>query len=352
MTQEALSAAMGIADRQTISTIEKGERAVKPVELVRLSELLGRDIDHFLDPFVVDGEAQFSWRATDALPDDDLRSFEERAGMWVGLLRFLRRWNAAESEPFGFNLRLSVHSSFEDALAMGEAVAEKLKLGAVPAASLVEKVEEALDIPVLFVDAVEGPRGKVSGATCHLPDLGVILINRNEPEARRNYDLAHELFHALTWNQMPPNHREGQTLPRAGAKNWRIEKLADHFAAGLLMPGAALNKAIDSRHIHEVDHLRDVADLLRVSPTALGYRLLNANLIDENVSRRLRDETSRLPDQNRPKRFSASFVDLIYRGIDRGQVSSRKAAKAIGLTLPQLIDLFAEHSRQPAPFAL
>jgi Zn-dependent peptidase ImmA (M78 family)/transcriptional regulator with XRE-family HTH domain len=352
MSQEALRSALGIADRQTISAIENGERAVKPEELVRLCSLLEQNLDYFLDPFVVAGEAEFSWRATDTLPDSDLNSFEVRAGQWVGLLRFLRRWNASASDPFSFSLRLSPQSTFEEALTLGESVAEKLELGSVPAARLTDQVESVLDIPVLFVDAVESTYGSVSGATCHLPDLGVILINRNEPEARRNYDLAHELFHAVTWGQMKPDHRDGSKAGSPKSKSWRIEKLADNFAAGLLMPRAVLDRAIDPRRIDEVGHLVDVADFLRVSPSALGYRLFNAKLISQVLCDSLRGATSRLQNQGQPKRFSSGFVELLRHGIERGQVSARKVAKALAMTMPELADLFAEHSTQPAPFAL
>lgn len=349
MSQEQLSRAMGIADRQTISAIEKGDRSVRPDELVRLSELLGRDMDYFIDPFVVAGEAQFSWRASNALPDEDLSSFEERAGAWVGLLRFLRQRNAHEKKPFGVNLRFCENSSFEEALAVGEDVAATLELGAVPAKRLIERIESELDVPVLFVESIHSPRGSVSGATCHLPDLGVILINRNEPEVRRNFDLAHELFHALTWDKMRPPRLEGRISGRG--KIWKIEKLADNFAAGLLMPTSSLRSMIGDR-VEDLGHLRTVADKLRVSPAALAYRLLNAKMISEVQMDRLKDQTSGLPKSDPPKRFSPSFVDLVFCGVQGGQVSARKAAKAIGVTLPGLMDLFEEHSKQPAPFAL
>jgi hypothetical protein len=42
---------------------------------------------------------------------------------------------------------------------------------------------------------------------------------------------------------------------------------------------------------------------------------------------------------------------MLHRAIDRGHLSARKAAKAMGTTLTQLVDLFAEHSL-PSPFEL
>ena len=46
-TQEQLTSAMGINDRQTLSDIEKGKRLVKPDELVLLSDLLEREVEFF-----------------------------------------------------------------------------------------------------------------------------------------------------------------------------------------------------------------------------------------------------------------------------------------------------------------
>jgi Zn-dependent peptidase ImmA (M78 family)/transcriptional regulator with XRE-family HTH domain len=350
MSQEALSNAMGIADRQTLSDIERGARTVRPDELVRFGELLQRDIEFFIDPFVVEGEAMFSWRAVDSLPGAELDRFESHVGAWIGMLRFLRRWDPDVGGPFGQTLRLDRNASFEEALSTGEAVAQRLRLGAVPAKGLVDKIESILDVPVLFVDAVTAPHGSVSGATCHLPDLGVILINRNEPEARRNYDIAHELFHVLTWSQMPPERREDRA-PKPKSKEWRVERLADNFAAGLLVPTDSLDRFIRRTRSTDVDHLVDVANELRVSPGALAYRLFNAKRIDERVRDELLQRKSGLAPTV-PKRFSTRFVELAYNGIDRGHVSSRKVAKTLGMTLPQLAELFTEYTNKPVPFAL
>jgi hypothetical protein len=117
------------------------------------------------------------------------------------------------------------------------------------------------------------------------------------------------------------------------------------------MPMAALDRAIDPRQIDDKDHLLAVAELLRVSPTALGFRLYNAKKISQSLKDSLCGEQSRPSGQSHPKRFSAMFVDLLFHGIDKGHVSARKAAGALDLTLPELADLFAEHSKHPAPFA-
>ncbi len=351
-TQERLAERLGLNDRQSVSDLENGKRRLQPDELVLLSDALGREIEFFLDPFAVVGEARFSWRTSPGLPESNLDDFELRAGQWIGLLRWLREEEQARS-PLKFSLRLTTQSSFEEAIARAEELVVALKLGQIPAERLIERVERDLDIPVLFVDTLTTPEGEsVSGATCHLQDLGVILINRNEAEARRFYDLAHELFHALTWDAMNPSHRESNSLEERGrGRTRRIEQLANNFAAALLMPTGSLEQLIDKRRIMDAGHLTDVAAQLRVAPVALAWRLFNMKWIDEATREALQQERQHASVVGTPKRFSASVVAMLYRAIDCGRLSARKAAKAMGMSLPKLADLFTEHSLA-APFEL
>ena len=91
--------------------------------------------------------------------------------------------------------------------------------------ALVQLVGACLDDPlVLMVDAERD----ISGAACRLPELDAVLISRREFAGRRHFDLAHELFHILTWDAMPPEHSE--TARETGGN--RVEQLANTFAAG------------------------------------------------------------------------------------------------------------------------
>jgi Zn-dependent peptidase ImmA (M78 family)/transcriptional regulator with XRE-family HTH domain len=350
-TQDQLTQGLGLNDRQSVSDIENGKRAVKTDEMLALSDLLDRDIEFFIDPFAIAGEAQFSWRAAPGVPEDSLDGFELKAGQWIGLLRWLREQRSARTNPLKHALRLTAQSTFEDAIDRAEGLVAALDLGKVPAERLIERIERDLDIPVLFVDTIETSQGdSISGATCHLQDLGVILVNRNESEARRFYDLAHELFHALTWDAMRPGHRETNSVEERG-RTKRIEQLANNFAAALLIPNASLEQLIDQRRSTDVDHLAEVASELRVAPTALAWRLYNMKRIDEGTRGLLMLERQRPSVAGTPKRFSHSFVAMLHEAIDRGQVSARKAAKAMGMNLALLSELFAEHSLA-APFEL
>lgn len=350
-SQDALTKAIGLNNRQSLSSIENGERAIKSEELLSISEFLNYDLDFFLDPFSVTGEAKFSWRASNDLAENELDDFEQRTSRWIGLLRWLREINNKQSNPLKYSLKLTKKSSFEDAINCAENLVRTLELGMKPTEHLIDRIEQKLDIPVIFVDSNQNQDGSViSGASCHLQDLGLILINKNEPEPRRYYNLAHELFHILTWDVMKPSHRESNSFEER-QQNKRIEQLADNFASGLLMPEDSLKNFIDKKLINDTSHLLSVAIELRVSPSALAYRLYNLKWIEKETMNSLR--THKLPiEQNYlPKRFQHVFINMLYTAIEQGQLSARKAAKALNMNLSNLTDLFIEYDL-PAPFEL
>ncbi|HSW17910.1 MAG TPA: XRE family transcriptional regulator [Ramlibacter sp.] len=349
LTQDQVAAALGFNDRQTVSDIENGKRVLKAEELLELSDLLDRDVEFFVDPFSVVDEAQYSWRASQEVPKEALDRFEERAGAWVGLLRWMRESSPIEHDPLKFALRINTGSTYEAAQQNAERLVGRLGLGVVPADKLVQTIEQELDIPVLFVDMDPGGKGSISGAACHLGELGVILVNRREREGRRNFDLAHELFHHLTWEAMQPNHRESNSMEHRGRAH-RIEQLADNFASALLMPRATLDAYIDKERLKDIAHLAAVAEKLRVAPEALSWRLLNLGLIDGGTRQALAQRRG-AADNNLPRLFSERFVKLLHVALDKGRISARKAAKTLGLSLSELSGLFKSYDLS-SPFEL
>ena len=339
-TQEQLADFMSFKDRQSISDIENGKRSIKAEELLKLGEGLNRNLDYFLDPFSVAGEAQFSWRVAPEVPEAVLDEFELRAGRVVGLLRWLRTNESGPTFPLKFNLRLPERCSFEDVQNRAEYLVNKFNLGQVPALGLVECIETNLDLRVLFIDIPDG--SLISGAACHLNDLGAVLVNRNESEGRRNFDLAHEVFHALTWDSLKPGHRE---------KDKRIERLADNFAAALLMPLASLQAIVDRERLEDTAYASELAATFRVTTQALGWRLFNLTWISDTTRAGLTYERPLRVSQPIPKRFSAELVNRLGNAIHMGHLSARKAAKILDYNLSQLEDLFLEHDSL-VPFEL
>jgi Zn-dependent peptidase ImmA (M78 family)/transcriptional regulator with XRE-family HTH domain len=342
LTQARLSERLGFKDRQTLAAIEAGQRKLSAEELLRVAEVLGLDLDFFTDSFRLVGEGRFSWRAKQAMPKL-LDQYEDRAGRWIATYRNLEERDRVPASPLQVRLTLTEKSSYEEARAAAEALVMEWALGDVPALRLEAAIRDRLGALVLNVDAPSS----ISGAACQLPGLNTILINRQEPEGRRHYDLAHETFHLLTWEQMPPEHTETD-VPHSG-KGKRIEQLADNFAAALLMPERTLAPRWESRDDTEIHAwLNNVASELLVSSIALKWRLhqlgwlTRADLLDIKDSRLTANGR---PDrqQPQPRLFGPEFVSRLHVALSKGDLSVRRTASLVDMTIEDLADLFRSY---------
>jgi len=351
LSQDELASQLGLNDRQTLSNIEAGKRKLTAEELVKLIQTLGKKLEYFTDTFSLIGEGAFSWRAVGAAPAS-LDEFESKAGKWIGTFR---RLGEIKGEPFNAlsqRLTLTERSSFEEAQAAGEALVADWDLGEVPATNLGKLVEDRLKILVLNVDAPSG----ISGAACQLQQFNTILINRREPDGRRNYDFAHEIFHILTWTAMPPRPYD-QADKVEGTKVKRIEQLANNFAAALLMPSASLKPRWEKRGDQDLhDWLNETASEFQVTSDALYWRLRQLSLLTPTASLDInRDRLTwngRSPSaQTLPKLFSRRFVERMHWALDRGELSVRRAAELLDCTVEDLEDLFKSYELR-VPFDL
>jgi Zn-dependent peptidase ImmA (M78 family)/transcriptional regulator with XRE-family HTH domain len=347
LSQEDLARLFGFKDRQTISAIETGERRVTAEELMTAVEKLGAPLDYFTDPFLLVGEGRFSWRQSGpGLPR--LEEFQRNAGRWIAAYRMLAPQVGRPVPLLRRTLRITKRHSYDEAAAAGERFATEFGLGDVPAARLAEVMERELGVLVLMVDAMKG----VSGAACRLPALDAVLINRRQPPGRRHFDLAHELFHVLTWDTMPPEHVEEASEQ---SRN-RVEQLANSFASGLLIPISALDR-FGPWDKDIVRRLNTTASALEVTATALKWRLIALGRLNRAAATQASDKAlrnngqSRSADSSPPPLFSKPFVEVIARAIHQGLVTARRVGDLLDMTIEDLADLCGIHGVK-VPFDL
>jgi Zn-dependent peptidase ImmA (M78 family)/DNA-binding XRE family transcriptional regulator len=338
LTQEELTKRLGFKDRQTIATIEAGKRKTSPDELVAITSALSVELDELVDPFRLVGEGGFNFRARDVEPAT-VTQFEQLAGRWIATYRELGRQSGIEPGRFGQKLELTHDSSLDDAAASAEALRRRWALGDVPAETLEHAIERELGTLVLYVDAPAG----ISGAASQLPGLQTILVNRNEPASRRAFDLAHELFHVLTWDAMPPSRIEDWEATET--KGNRVERLANKFAACLLMPDLVVRERWTQRGDVELEEwVGSTSRSLRVSPLALQWQLVNLGLLPKvqmvNVPGDAPD-----PFSPKPSLFSAAFVSRVQQAVEAGRLSFRRAAGLLGLSLSDFADVCRSYGR-------
>ena len=196
------------------------------------------------------------------------------------------------------------------------------------------------------IDAA-GPGEPVGARQRPLPELDAVLIARREVAGRRNFDLAHELFHILTWDAMPPEHVEYAS--DFGGN--RVEQLANNFAAAVLMPTTALASydgwaQLDMEGL--IAQLNHVADELCVTSSALRWRLVALRRLTKSKARAipeaaLRNNGRTTHAEEPPALFSRPFAGVLAAAVDRGHLSVRRAAALVGLPIEGLEELFAVH---------
>ena len=342
LSQDEMARVFGFKDRQTVSAIETGVRRVAATELLLAAERLDVPLDYFTDPFRVDGEVRFSWRQS-AVGRAELAGYETKAGSWVGAYRALNAQLGRRLPLMRRALGLTKAARLEDAADAGERFASEFELGEVPAHRLAATMQERLGILVLMVDASRG----ISGAACRLPEFDAVLIARGEVAGRRSFDLAHELFHILTWDAMPPAHVE-QAVDFGGN---RVEQLANSFAAALLMPEGVVESFADWGQLNRDDliaRLNAAADSLSVTSSALRWRLVTLGHLTIATARALpeaslRNNGRKRPEEAAPLLFSPVFAEVLVKAIQQGHLSVRRAARLVGLQIEALEELFAAH---------
>lgn len=344
LNQATMAEVLQLKAPQSVSQIENGQRRVTTDELLRVMKRFEVSLDWLTNPFRLSNRDSFSWRQRQVDPEV-LREFEAKTGEWIGAYRELSRLNETPLRALLPRLGLTYTSHWQDAADAGEQVAEELMLGDRPAYRLAEVLQETLGILILMVDAPEG----VSGAACRLQALNAILVNRHDPEARRNSDIAHELFHLLTWDVMKPEHVESsleaweeKPVTRADKRNLSIERLADNFGAGLLMPRAALDLIGEPEHDNLVQWLTDAAALLGVSSRTLKWRLVNTGRLqreDAPDNEDLAVLARARPPCTPPTLFSKPFMDVIAKAIEAGHLSGNRAASLLGMPKTSIGDL-------------
>ena len=343
LSQEELAKRAGFSVHQIISQIEKGKREVKAWELANLAKVLMTDISTLLSNQEPEPLPVVLWREA---PKEDAETkeadFLQRCQRYAYLEKLCnvdprRRLPQREVDP-NKSVYIDAHELAEDAL-------RQLGLGARPAASLVDTLENSYGVKVLYADL-----GEEGSAASTIGSFGsAILMNSVEAPWRRNFNFAHEVFHLLTWKSIPPERMIADPAFRD-----RIESLANAFASSLLLPGDSVSIAIE-RHVKDgkIYHadLVEIAREFDVSTAALLYRLLNLGYFDrEAVERLLNNPTFRQLDRStmtaswwEPPPIPERFVRLAFWAYQEGNISRTKLAEYLNVSLLDLTDTLLEY---------
>ena len=331
LTLDTVCERTGIA-ASALSDFENAKREPKLGQLKQLAETYHRSLAWFLDETPIARQTVL-WRERPSSP-----AAEELQAI---LIELAERYHALETlceqhSPMELPVPKELLGEFDDqaAQSLARRVRRELGLGDRPGQTLLRVLEEVCNVKVFHL--AFQPTG--SAACCVSEQFGAaVLLNAESVRWRRNFDLAHELFHLLTWKQF--RHDAGSDSQIASEEE---EKLATCFARNLLMPEEVFREAIHAQSGPGgklgFDGLFEVAREFDVSIEAVLWQMV---FVFRTPSERVQEaiaalsETVQLRDSrvsDAPPTRPVRFVALCHRAIRNGLISTGRYADYLGIS--------------------
>lgn len=337
-TLEKTSEESGIG-KSSISEFENSKREPKFSQLSKLAEVYKRTIEFFLTEERPVEEVML-WRE---VPDAE----EEKKAIEAKFRQLCEQYYRLEvltGEIKRKNLpgpECTVSDTFDynEAEAFARRVRKELALGDRPGVGIGQMLEETYYLKIFYDDFYGSAISTVSDV------FGpAVLLNRKNKKWRRNYDLAHELFHILTWTLF-----RSDTSPIPSDFE---EKLANVFASHLLLPEEPIRERIafyaEKDGNISLSNLDDIAREFCVSLDALICRISRIYNIPSEKTKTYREYASKMAqirvprESDLPYGLPPRYSDLAVRALREGKISLIQFAKYMGITYKKAQEYLAE----------
>ncbi len=256
----------------SLSEFENGVREPSLSKLQTLAVAYRRSLAFFLGEGPIPQEVVL-WRER---PEKGAEEMEARFLRLCEQYHNLEIWTEEKTQVSLPSGTTKTSLSYYDAEFLAKQVRDTLKLGDHPALSLLTVLQEVCGVKIFHI--LFEPSG--TAASSKSETFGAaILLNSKNVRWRRNFDLAHELFHLLTWDVYRAGKKTEQTSCNASGEE---EKLANCFATNLLMPMEEIRDSVLTRvkgNEISFEDLFDVARQFDVSIQTLIWQLKNVKLI-------------------------------------------------------------------------
>jgi len=325
----------------SISEFETGRREPSFSQLSKLAEIYKKTIDFFLID-TVPAEAVPLWRDPPTIDEER----KETEAKFRQLCEQYHRLELCTGQARKANLPKPdtikrENFDYIQAGRLAEKVQRGLLPGDVPSSSLKQILEEQFYVKIFHLNFPGSAISTVDGS------FGpAILLNKESKLWRRNFDLAHELFHLLTWDIFRVGNR-GEAKPSE-----QEEKLANAFASRLLLPTDSVKDKIDSVCDSEgkvtLETLDEIAREFGVSLEALLWRMLYLyNISSDKVAGyiemakglksvrppRKSDEPDELPER---------YCSLAIRALRHGKLSLMQFKKYMNISYKEAEEYLTE----------
>lgn len=317
----------------SLSEFENAKRQPSLSQLRKLAETYQRSVAFFLEEGSIPAEAVL-WREC---PDGEQQQIEARFLRLCEQYHNLEVWTGQKRDaalPFAHSEARNFDYPAAELLA--ERVRRELGLGDHPALSLLSVLEEDCAIKIFHLPLE--PTG--TAASTFSETFGAaILLNSKNVRWRRNFDLAHELFHLLTWKLFRTTSDDSDTSSSASEQE---EKWATCFARNLLMPVDAVRKAVASKTRQDklsLDGIFDMAREFDVSTEAMLWQLYWTRIVpDRDNTKRLIGTVQKMAPaleerhDMEPSKLPERYEKLALRALRHGRISIGRFAEYLNIS--------------------
>jgi len=337
-----VSQKIGFNHYQTLSSIEVGEREIKAWELLKLAKIYGRDINYFLNLESSQEKSRILWKNPEKSYQKNLieREFLLICQRYQKLIKLIEE-NLSKNISLKFKIdkhELLSSDTFKYIEDLASNYSNLLKLGSRPAYFLTKILEEKMGIKIIFL-----PMASDISQGCTIDhNFGMAaLINENNTPWRRNFDLAHEFFHIITWDLFT----EKEIYQDNMIGESRVDQLADVFAASLLLPEKELRDAFERQIIDKsISYLNliYIARDFNVPLEALLLRLSNLNFLNkEKIKEVLEKGTIKDYDkkfrhsqwaETKKSHLSSRYISLAINAFLSGKISKETLAEYVDVS--------------------
>lgn len=337
ITQEVAAEHLGLS-RPTFIAIEKGERAAKPAEIVKLAALYGQPVHQFVrttEP-VIDFQPHFRAAVEKVKPADadQLRvaigEFKDFVEDYLDLERRMKApMRLNYPPPVALNPRVNVAELAED---VANRERQRLGLGDQPIPNIRTLLESEVGVRIFFGRL---PR-MFAGMYIFVEGLGgCVLINSVHPADKQRASIAHEYAHLIV-----DRFSAGiDSLSVAGRKPAN-ERFAEAFAMSFVMPTSSVrfrfNEIVNNTGNFQVADLVKLKHFYSVSTSAMALRLEGLGLLRSGTwdllkekglpvreaEKRLGLTTELSPEPAYPERYKF----LAVHAHERGELSEKELA--------------------------
>ncbi len=337
ITQEVAAEHIGVS-RPTFIALEKGERAAKPGEIIKLAALYGQPVNYFVrtaEP-LTDFQPHFRAAMEKVKPADadqlkaaigEFKTFVENYLDLEQRMKAPMRLNYPQ--PVELNPRVNVSELAED---VANRERQRLGLGDQPIPNIRSLLESDVGVRIFF-DRL--PR-MLAGMYIFVDGLGgCMLINSVHPADKQRASIAHEYAHLIV-----DRYTAGIDYLTISGRKPANERFAESFAMSFLMPASSVrfrfNEIVNTTGNFQVGDLVKLKHRYSVSLEAMALRLESLGLLKtgtwelqkekglpvREAEKRLGLVTETSPEPAYPERYKF----LAVHAYERGELSEKELA--------------------------